>query len=78
MNTKAEPVPRKLKAARKIITHDRRNCIERLELFWHLDCYSPREIYRAMLGMGWVWVASENKWVSANEEESNAQNSTAV
>lgn len=65
----ASDVPRKLRAAQKIINHDRRNCIERLSLFWSLDCYSPRQIYAAMLGMDWVWCVSERKWVNVNESE---------
>lgn len=64
--TKDDP-PRKLKQAQKIIQADRRNCIERLELFWALDCYSPREIYRAMLGLGWVWCEGERKWINVHE-----------
>lgn len=68
--TKPDEPPRKLKAAIKIVNQDRRKCIERLSLFWGLDCYAPKQIYAALLGEGWVWVQSERKWINANDAES--------
>lgn len=74
MNTKTkDDPPRKLKAAQKIIQADRRNCIERLELFWDLSLYTNRQIYAAMLGLGWVWCEGERRWIHIDEgEESHA------